>query len=920
MATAMHRHSISIALSALGATAAVGLFSSFGLLRSLEWSALDILFRLRPDRPEGGQVVLVAIDEPDIAAIGTWPVPDGLLAEALETLVLHEPRAIGVDLYRDLPLGQGGGALDRVLRKSDNIFGVEKVLGNRIQPSPVLEGTKRVGFSEVIIDRDRTVRRALLTLRDRAGDGQIKSSLAVRLALHYLAAENIELEVVDPQRQRYRLGRTEFLPLTGREYLYRGEDVGGYQVLANWWSDTDTFDRISFSDVLAGRFDPQLVRDRIIIVGTVAESTKDLFATPYHPRQFQPGAAVHADLTQQLISGALVGRPAALKVLPHVGEWAWIGIWATVAAAFAWWLEANGSRRWPIHSPVGTLGLGLLLVSGNYLAFRYGFWVLPTISPLAAATLAAVAAANAYKQSRLAVTNARLAATNAQLQDYSKTLEDRVQERTEGLARALAAAAAASEAKSQFLAHMSHELRTPLNAILGYAQLLERRPEIPREAQQQVGIVRRSGEHLLQLINDVLSLAKIEAGQAELSLEDCNLRELLHNLEEMLALKADAKGIDLTFEIDPQVPECARFDAGKLRQVSLNLLSNAIKFTDRGSVTFRVRWRPGETPVAGVLSFDTIDTGSGISAEDLDCIFEPFTQGPNGRTMSEGTGLGLAISRHFVRLFGSQLTVTSELGRGSTFSFELPTTRATAPHATLSARNSARACSDTSALKATDCRVLIADDDAVNSQILTALMAEMGVAARTARDGCEAIAISESWQPHLIWMDLAMPRLDGYTATRQIRERDNRVAIVALTAHAFAEDREQALAAGCDEVIAKPYREQDIFQALSRYLHLPVVLTSEAKAARKLPNTPAGHQSLLTSLSKLNLARLLQLQRAIVLLDADEMLAVIEGIAKERPSLGEALAGFVDGFHYEQLGQLVRAAISSKNLDRAART
>ena len=404
-----------ILLSAVGAAAVAAGLSALGLLRPFEWNVLDLMFRLRPQEPIAKRVVLVTIDEPDIAEIGTWPIPDGVLATALENLQAHNPCVIGIDLYRDLPIGNGGNFLDRVLRENENVYGVEKILGQRIQPSPALEATTRVGFSEVVIDRDRTVRRALLTLRDRDRE-RLESSFAVRLALHYLAVEGITLEPVDPQTQRYRLGRTEIVPLTGQEYLYRDESVGGYQLLANWRGGDNAFETVAFRDVLAGRVDPELLRDRVAILGTVAESTKDLFATPFTPSQSVAGAFIHAEIVSQLLSGALDGRPATLQIPGQWAEWGWLGLWALAASALTWRLEEMRQRRWRQHALASALGLSLLLAIGNYCAFRYAFMVLPTISPLVAIVIGAIVAANTSKQNRLTVANKFLELTNGELE------------------------------------------------------------------------------------------------------------------------------------------------------------------------------------------------------------------------------------------------------------------------------------------------------------------------------------------------------------------------------------------------------------------------------------------------------------------------------------------------------------------------
>ncbi|MEO0947697.1 MAG: EAL domain-containing protein, partial [Cyanobacteria bacterium J06641_5] len=336
---------------------------------------------------------------------------------------VHEPRAIGVDLYRDLPIGSGGDALDRFLRENDNVFGVEKILGQRVQPSPALEIMARVGFAEVVIDRDRTMRRALLTLRD-PDSNSIESSLAVRLALHYLAGEDVALEPSDPQTQRYRLGQVEVAPLTGREYLYGGEDVGGYQLLVNWRGGADAFTVVSFQDVLNGRLDPDLLRDRVAILGTVAESTKDLFATPHVPSQSLAGAFIHAEVVSQLLTGALEGRPAMLQVLGQRAEWGWLSFWALATAVLTWKLEKTRQRRWLLHVPIGILGVSFLLALGNYCIFRYAFFVLPTISPLVTVTLAAIITANTSRQSRLTAINRQLELTNNELETANTYLQN----------------------------------------------------------------------------------------------------------------------------------------------------------------------------------------------------------------------------------------------------------------------------------------------------------------------------------------------------------------------------------------------------------------------------------------------------------------------------------------------------------------
>ncbi|WP_019498621.1 ATP-binding protein [Pseudanabaena sp. PCC 6802] len=238
-------------------------------------------------------------------------------------------------------------------------------------------------------------------------------------------------------------------------------------------------------------------------------------------------------------------------------------------------------------------------------------------------------------------------------------------------------AEAANEAKSQFLANMSHELRTPLNAILGFAQVVAQDPSLPIESREHLGIISRSGEHLLDLINDVLEMAKIESGQITFNPSNFNLYRLLDGLEEMWRFKANTKGIRLIFAYNANLPKYIYTDEIKLRQTLLNLLGNAIKFTQTGSVTLRIDLSQPLTPISHppspILQFEVEDTGYGIAPEEIDTLFEPFMQTESGRRSQEGTGLGLSISRNFVRIMGGEMSVTSQLGKGTTFKFHIPT-------------------------------------------------------------------------------------------------------------------------------------------------------------------------------------------------------------------------------------------------------
>ncbi|MBW4672698.1 MAG: response regulator [Desmonostoc geniculatum HA4340-LM1] len=353
--------------------------------------------------------------------------------------------------------------------------------------------------------------------------------------------------------------------------------------------------------------------------------------------------------------------------------------------------------------------------------------------------------------------------------------------------REAARSAAANLAKSEFLANMSHELRTPLNAILGFTQIMSRDYSLSSEHQKNLAIINRAGEHLLNLINDILEMSKIEAGRIRLNLSSFDLIHLLKNLEEMLHLRAASKNLELVFEYAPDLPQYVETDENKLSQVLLNLLGNAIKFTDIGRVTLRVRLGTGDwglgmggygdtessftasSSSAQFLIFEVQDTGCGIAPDEIDLLFEAFEQTEIGRKCQQGTGLGLAISRKYVELMGGDITVSSTPGIGSTFTFDVQIALACPRQMPTNANKH-----EILALAATEkaYRILVVDDSKESRLLLVKILTSMGFEVREATDGREAVTNWESWQPHLIFMDMRMPVMDGYEATRIIKSKE----------------------------------------------------------------------------------------------------------------------------------------------------
>ncbi len=441
----------------------------------------------------------------------------------------------------------------------------------------------------------------------------------------------------------------------------------------------------------------------------------------------------------------------------------------------------------------------------------------------------------------------------------------------------------ASQSKSRFLAFMSHELRTPLNAILGFTQLLMRDPALTPVQQEWITTINRSGEHLLNLINDVLEMSRIEAGQLSLSLEPVSLLGLLMDLEALMRVRTEARGLQLEFKLDPELPSQIQTDAGKLRQVLLNLLSNAVKFTPSGQIALQVRWVAPQT-----LKFEVSDTGIGISAEEISKLFQPFVQTSSG-VKAGGSGLGLAISYQIVHMMGGDMQVTSSVGQGSKFSFTLPVE----PTEVM--------ISDLHQLKVMGLaphqpryRILIADDIREDGELLVQWLTLIGIETQVACNGREAVALWETWSPHLILMDMRMPVMDGYEATREIKHRGGAAApkIIAMTASAFREQQAAILEAGCDDIITKPVREDILFQHLQEQMGMEFIY--------EIPQFTPPIPLLMNASPPPPLWRE-QFQMAVVSLDTEGMQQLISGLREHDPDLADQLDSLVSNFRFNEL-------------------
>ena len=470
--------------------------------------------------------------------------------------------------------------------------------------------------------------------------------------------------------------------------------------------------------------------------------------------------------------------------------------------------------------------------------------------------------------------------------DYARELRD-----------AKEAAEAANIAKTTFISNMSHELRTPLNSIIGFSQFLVKDKSLSADQQEYLSLISRSSEHLLGLINDILEMSKIETGKTELVEANFDLYEMLESIESIYHALADEKSLRYGSEISATVPRYLFGDRHKLRQILVNLLSNAVKYTEKGDIILRTWIDEPESPHQlnqYHLFFSVEDTGLGIAKEELDLLFEPFTQTSTGQQSAGGSGLGLVITKQFAGLMGGDIQVESEVNEGTRFIVDIYMKNAEdIPDAEFNQHKHVVGLAGDE-----EYRLLVVDDKWENRLMLVRTLENIGFKVREASNGREAIDVWKDWNPDLIWMDMRMPVMNGYEATRKIRQEadEDEVVIIALTASAFEHERREVLKAGCNDYMSKPFRNEELFAKMEQYLDINFVF--EVDEEEQLDET---QMSLSMSLSLLEPSLQDRLRQASKAYSLEKVTFVAQEIAQQDKKLADTIMQLAKNFDFAKI-------------------
>ncbi|MGV6827145.1 MAG: ATP-binding protein [bacterium] len=490
--------------------------------------------------------------------------------------------------------------------------------------------------------------------------------------------------------------------------------------------------------------------------------------------------------------------------------------------------------------------------------------------------------------------------SQAALKNLNQTLEQKVIDRTRELASkeealrvAKEEAEQANRAKSSFLANMSHEIRTPMNAVLGYAEIMQGNSHFPEQFRPSVDAISRAGNHLLDVINEILDISKIEAGAVELNHQDFDLRDLVLGLSEMFAIRCKQGGLDWHIDQNLPNPTNVHADQGKIRQVLINFLGNAVKFTDSGSVTMTVE-QVGEN-----YRFDIVDTGRGIPASQLEKIYEPFQQSTEGFNKG-GTGLGLSIAKKYIELMGGELQTESVIGQGSRFSFTLELQPAHGPVAERKDRSSHEIHLPENAIV----NALVVDDIEDNRVVLSEILKGVGISVETATNGQEALDYIDTHPVDIVFMDIRMPVLDGMEAIKTLRAgKHSDLVCIAVSASTLHKEREHCVTAGFNEFIAKPFRAEQIFQCVESFLEIKFV---EAEAIEQPPQPIEDSQDFSGLVIPEDIhQRLTEAAELNAMMRIESLINELEALDPEFKSLAKQISVLNDSYDMDGIGAIL---------------
>ena len=681
-----------------------------GVFQLLELAALDQLFRLRPLEPADERIALVGIDGDDLKKLG-WPISDAELAKALRNLKQHQPRAIGMDLYRDLPVEPGHAELVEVYQSTPNLIGIQKVVGddsNEATNPPIeLKELGQFSANDFPLDVDGKIRRCFLYLED--GEGNTIFSLGFQLALLYLQADNLKPELMADE-VRIQWGKAIFAPVESNDGGYIRIRSEGYQLLLNYRGPQENFPIVSFSDVLENRIDPDSIRDRIVLIGSTAESLKDRFLTPYSGNlvtspDYMSGVEIHANIASQILSSALDGRMLIKTWLDPV-EWLWILGWSLLGTTLSWKWQ---SEQQLTKNSLGKTSLRIALASGCLIASCYGIfmagWWIPVIPPLLSLTGSAIASTG-----YILWDNLRL--SYREIEEYAHTLEIKVEERTQELKekngqleQALKQLKAAQKqivaqeklaSLGALTAGIAHEISNPLNFVNNFANVsVELAQEIIDEMEGQaenieqesfeyinetlvdlkdsVSEINQHGKRAESIVQNMLRHAGDESGKRQLTDINTLLDEALQLAYHGLRTKDSTFTIDITTEYDSSL-ESIEIVPQDISRALLNILNNACYAVYTKKTNLKEVFKPTlllkTADRSDLVEVRIRDNGDGIPQDILEKIFHPFfTTKPPG----DGTGLGLSLTHDIiVGQHQGNINIKTEPGDYAEFIITLP--------------------------------------------------------------------------------------------------------------------------------------------------------------------------------------------------------------------------------------------------------